>query len=254
MKKIICSFICFSLLATNSFASFRCFFAKKEGEILLQEGDCVERRSSCSTFKIAISLMGFDSGVLVDENTPQWEYKEEYNSLLPCVLDAWKGLIDPLLWMKTSTVWYSQVITQKLGMERFQSYVDSFEYGNLNTSGDRGRDNGLTHCWLLSSLLISPIEQVEFLEKLLNNNLPVSLEAQELTKNILLVEEIADGWRLYGKTGGDYQKGWFVGWIQKDDHKIVFAHYIEEDNQLNISACRYARELAKEKLLCLIEN
>lgn len=54
--------------------------------------------------------------------------------------------------------------------------------GNQDTSGDKGKNNGLTHSWLSSSLEISPEEQIDFLQKLLDNKLPVSLKSHEMTK------------------------------------------------------------------------
>ncbi|MFX5793638.1 penicillin-binding transpeptidase domain-containing protein, partial [Acinetobacter baumannii] len=37
------------------------------GNVLMQEGDCATRVTPASTFKIALSLMGFDAGILKDE-------------------------------------------------------------------------------------------------------------------------------------------------------------------------------------------
>ncbi|KJW02328.1 penicillin binding transpeptidase domain protein [Rickettsia endosymbiont of Ixodes pacificus] len=91
--------------------------------------------------------------------------------------------------MKTSCVWYSQVITKELGIEKFRDYVTKFDYGNRDISGDKGKNNGLTNAGLSSSLEISPEEQLAFLQKLAENKLPVSVKAQEMTKNILFIED-----------------------------------------------------------------
>ncbi|GAA5252031.1 hypothetical protein KNCP2_03190 [Candidatus Rickettsia kedanie] len=86
-------------------------------------------------------------------------------------------------------------------MEKFRDYVTKFDYGNHDILGDKGKNNGLTNAWLSSSLEISPEEQLTFLQKLEDNKLPVSVQAQEMTKNILFIEDFVDGWKLYGKTG-----------------------------------------------------
>ena len=39
------------------------------GQMLVQQGDCATRVTPASTFKVAISLMGFDAGVLKDAHT-----------------------------------------------------------------------------------------------------------------------------------------------------------------------------------------
>lgn len=80
-------------------------------------------------------------------------------------LNVWKYPHNPYTWMRDSCVWYSQVLTQQLGMKRFKEYVDAFHYGNEDVSGDKGQNNGLTHAWLSSSLAISPTEQMQFLQK-----------------------------------------------------------------------------------------
>lgn len=87
-----------------------------------------------------------------------------------------------------------------------------------------------------------------------------------MTKRILFVETLSNGWKLYGKTGtGNPLKsdgtcdpnrsiGWFVGWVQKDHRTLVFAHYIEDQKKQNMSAGPRARGEAKQKLLKLIQQ
>ena len=95
------------------------------GKALVREGQCEQRVTPASTFKVAISLMGYDSGILVDTATPQLPFREGYVDWLP----EWRTTTSPAAWMKHSVVWYSQQITTRLGAERFQSYIDRFDYG-----------------------------------------------------------------------------------------------------------------------------
>ena len=45
------------------------------GQSLVHSGPaCAERVTPASTFKIAISLMGYDAGILQDESRPAWPY------------------------------------------------------------------------------------------------------------------------------------------------------------------------------------
>ncbi|MFM7458266.1 MAG: class D beta-lactamase [bacterium] len=239
--------------------SQRCFLLKEGNKFIKQEGDCKSRHSPCSTFKIAISLMGYNEGLLIDEFHPEIPFIEAY----PAYIEAWKKPHNPSLWLKNSCVWYSQVLTRKLGMKKFKKYIREFKYGNKDISGDKGLDNGLTESWLSSSLQISPEEQLKFLQKLLDNKLPVSLKAHTMTRNILFIEELADGWKLYGKTGSgvllnkdgtenpDRQIGWFIGWVEKADRKIVFSYYIQDDDKQDT----YAGQRAKQELIVnLIAN
>ncbi len=101
-----------------------------------------------------------------------------------------------------------------------------------------GQNNGLTNSWLSSSLEISGLEQVTFLSKLLKGELPVSAHAHSMTKKILYMEDLQDGWKLYGKRARgvllsedrteklEVQHGWFVGWIEKGDRVIIFSNHI----------------------------
>ena len=180
--------------------------------------------------------MGYDSGILIDATHPEWPFKKGYVDFL----ESWKHPQTPTSWVKNSCVWYSQVLTSKLGLEKFKTYLAKFNYGNQDISGDKGQLNGLTNCWLSSSLKISGEEQIAFLQKLINKQLPVNPKAHTLTKQILFVEDLPNGWKLYGKTGSgnllnkdgsrneDRQIGWFIGWVENGHRKIVFAHAIED--------------------------
>ncbi|MFV9927867.1 MAG: penicillin-binding transpeptidase domain-containing protein [Candidatus Midichloria sp.] len=136
-----------------------------------------------------------------------------------------------------------------------------------DVSGDKGKNNNtLTSSWLSSSLKIAPDGQVAFLQKFIDNKLPVSVKSQELTRNILFIEDLPEDWKLYGKTGScsyvnpdgshdeDYKVGRFVGWIQKDTRTIAFSHHIEDRNKQATFVSNQARELAREKLVHLIKE
>lgn len=245
---LLCCFFSLPVFASND-----CFIVKnKAGNFLEKAGHCNKRHSPCSTFKIAISLMGYDSGFLVDETHPELPFKEGYVDWL----EIWKQPHNPRSWMKHSCVWYSQCITKHLGMSRFQNYIHALDYGNQDVS----QSNGLTHAWLSSSLQISPEEQINILEKLLSNQVAVSQEAQQYTRNILFLETLPNGWKLFGKTGSGYQQlsdgkldkarqiGWFIGWVKKDDKALIFVQYIEDDKAENTYASLRAKVMAIDKI------
>jgi beta-lactamase class D len=231
-------------------------------KIIEQNGDCETRVTPASTFKIAISLMGYDSGFLRDEHTPAIPFREGYTDWNP----AWRVTTDPASWIKNSVVWYSQQITQRLGEDRFRNYASAFHYGNEDVSGDAGKHNGLMRAWISSSLKISPLEQAAFLRALVRRHLPVTPLAFEMTDKITTLGETADGWRINGKTGtgfpintdGSEDKahayGWFVGWATKDNRAIVFVRLIQEDKQEPVSAGLRAREAFTKELTSLLPS
>lgn len=208
----------------------------KSQKVVQQNGDtCDVRLSPASTFKIVLSLIGYESGILKNSANPIWHYHESYKA----PFSSWKLPQGPATWMSNSCVWYSQVLTKKLGMTKLKSYIQKFNYGNQNLSGDDGKNNGLTNAWLGSSLKISPREQMMFLQRMLNKKLSLSSSTYDLAKEILLIGKLKNGWVLYGKTGTALDKnnsvnslsaindsheqsvGWFIGWITKDNRTLV---------------------------------
>jgi beta-lactamase class D len=221
----------------------------KSGEVLLREGSCDRRLTPASTFKIALSLMGYDSGFLKNEQIPALPFRAGYPDWIP----SWKATTTPEAWMKNSVVWYSQQIAGSLGMPRFESYVQRFGYGNKDVSG------GLTQAWLTSSLQISPVEQLDFLRKIVGRQLPVSTRAYEMTNRITAIAQLPSGWAVHGKTGSGFtdsshQVGWFVGWAIHNDQARVFAHCIEEEARPSTRAGLLARDQFMERLPDLIDT
>jgi len=214
---------------------------------------CAERSSPCSTFKVPLALMAFDAGVWKDETVKiPWDgtrYARE----------AWNGDQTPATWMSNSVVWVSQGLTTKLGMDRVKSYLKTLDFGNQDMSG------GLTKAWLMSSLTVSPDEQIAFWRKLWRGKLGVSKDALALTKKILFVEKSDNGWMLHGKTGsggigerdpGDdtgYQLGWFVGHIQRGDREYIFVtRFSDKEKGVTHGPAGWtAREMSKEILRTL---
>lgn len=200
------------------------------GQTLVREGQCDRRVTPASTFKVAIGLMGYDSGILVDEKTPLLPFRAGYVDWLP----EWRTATAPAAWMKQSVVWYSQQVTTRLGMRRFQSYLDRFDYGNRDASGNPGKHDGLTEAWLSSSLKISPDEQAVFLRKLVNRTLPVSRRAVGMTAALMRYPTLRNGWDLYAKTGtgaepGSPPHGWLVGWTTDGRRTVVFARLVQDE-------------------------
>ena len=231
-------------------------------KVLKRTGEhCDQRFTPASTFKIALSLMGFDSGFLTDEHLPAIPYREGSPALDP----SWKTTVDPTSWIKNSVVWYSQQLTSWLGMERLQRYVTKFSYGNQDLSGNPGMNDGLTQAWLSSSLRISPLEQAAFLERLLARQLPVSARAYEMTGRLLYVGELPHGWSVRGKAGTGFQMkddgtpdlarqiGWFVGWAAKGKRNIVFVYAVGDEQAQSSRAGLRARETFMAQLPGLLD-
>lgn len=267
LQKCLLGFLLAALLLLvafpkDEFWEKNCFIAIENGQVVTKRGDCLKRESPYCTFNIVLSLIGFDQGVLKDEFHPVWPYKKGYVA----DFDNWKQDHNPTLWREHSCVWYSRLLAEEIGIKTLQEYVDGMTYGNRDLSGDEGLDNALTQSWMESSLEISPYEQVWFIHKMLNKEFAIREHAYEMTKRILYNNQLKDDWALYGKLGNGYQlsadrqkklrtqSGWFVGWIEKGDRKIVFAALKKEQRPQRELVFKRARRDAIEALYEILDE
>jgi len=195
--------------------------------VIHQSGkDCDEANTPASTFKVPLAVMGFETGLLKDGDNPALPWKTEYGVNKP----EDKATTTPKTWLRDSVLWYSRVLTQEMGMKTFARYVAEFEYGNADVSG------GLTKAWLNSSLRITPRQQVAFVERLLEDRLPVSTAALAMTREVMPQYQ-SGSWSVHGKTGTSYigkgplRLGWFVGWADKGDRRVIFAKLIKDQKK-----------------------
>ncbi len=209
-------------------------------EIVLELGPHIDEQiSPCSSFKMALSVMGYDAGILQDEATPTWDFKEGYDDWLA----SWRVPQTPLSWMRTSCIWYAKVLALQIGREKMQTYLTALQYGNQDMSGGLPEPGPIDPMWINSSLKISPRQQVVFIQKMIRGTLPVSKNTIEKTKVLVFKEELSKGWKLFGKTGCSgsdvtrdgktLQHSWFVGWIEKDEVFFPFA-FLNRDKTIDL--------------------
>jgi beta-lactamase class D len=221
------------------------------GAVLVREGDCDTRVTPASTFKIPLAVMGYDTVILTDERTPNWPYRAGYPAWGGA---AWMRDADPTHWMTFSVVWYSQQITQRLGIDRLRRYSFDFGLGNADVSGDPGKNNALERSWISSSLQISPSEQVIFLRKLVMRQLPASAASMDKASMLVQATSLPNDWTVYGKTGAAFPRkadgnfdrdrgwGWFVGWATNGMRTVVFTRLDQDVGRTSTSASLRARD------------
>ena len=81
--------------------------------------------------------------------------------------------------MSASVNWYFGYIDEQLGKTSVQEYLQKIGYGNEDLSGN------FSSYWMESSLKISPIEQVELLTRLQNQNLGFASENVKAVKDTI---------------------------------------------------------------------
>ena len=231
-------------------------------QVVKDEGACDTRITPASTFKIAISLMGFDAGVLKSEHAPLLPYRKGD----PDWSDSWLTATDPQKWMRDSVVWYSQRVTAALGAPRFQRYATAFRFGNADVSGDPKRHDGLKWAWIDSSLQVSPREELGFLERVVRRELPVKTLAYEMTSRITAIAGEHGGWDVHGKTGTGFPLladgrsdhahayGWFVGWATQGARTFVFVRQTQDQSLQQGPAGLRARDAFLPALPALLDG
>ncbi|WP_346353890.1 class D beta-lactamase [Azotosporobacter soli] len=175
---------------------------------------CREGFLPASTFKIPNSLIGLETGVIPDadyllpwdkqqRDFPDWNRDHTLRSAF-----------------QYSVVWYYQELARRVGAERMRQYLERIGYGN----GDIG--GRIDHFWLTGALRISPDEQINFLRRLHDNELPFSKRTLDQVKEIMLKEKTAD-YVLRAKTGWANEPadnvGWYVGYLETGDNVYYFA-------------------------------
>ena len=225
-----------------------------DGRIVFQDGTqdaCAARYTPASTFKLAIALMGYDAGILQDAHAPVWDYQPSYPDWGG---DDWRKPVDPTHWIKYSVFWYSQQIGEKLAWRACSNTRPRLATATRMCRATR-KNNGTQGAWHVSSLRVSPLEQLDFLRRLARRQLPVKPQAYDMAEILFDAGVDADGWKIHGKTGtgspgsfGDYDRehayGWYVGWARKNGRELVFARLIQDEKAARPNAGMRARATA----------
>ncbi|MBN1187259.1 MAG: class D beta-lactamase [Bacteroidales bacterium] len=199
-----------------------------------------------STFKIPNSLIALEEGVIQDTNQIiKWDGHEWPNK-------PWNQDQTLKTSMKFSCIWVYIGIAEQVGIEKYQDYVNSFDYGNKNLTGPP------TRFWLAGLFRISANQQIDFLRKFYNYELPrIPRQSIDIVKDIIVIEQ-TDNYKLSGKTGGGILTEtdhimWLVGYIEKDSKPHFYAMNFKTNDFNKTSQARY--EITKDILreLKLIE-
>jgi len=179
-----------------------------------------------STFKIPNSMIALETGVVADDSTLfKWDGKKR-------AFKIWEQDLIFRNAFKFSCVPCYQEIARGIGVDRMQEYVEKLNYGQI-----KFEEQTIDNFWLIGPSTITPFQEIDFLQRFYQSELPISERTQKIVKSIMVLEENAN-YKLSGKTGwtmdNDKNNGWFVGWVETKSKLYYFATNIEPNPTFNM--------------------
>lgn len=183
-----------------------------------------------STFKIVNSLIGIETGRIVNEK----------------MLIKWDGIVRNIPeWnkdltmeeaFKVSAVPYYQEVARRIGKDTMKYWLDSLKYGNHIITSK------IDTFWLDNSLKITADEQLGMVKRLYFGQLPFQKRTQDIVKRVMLQVSNAS-YQLSYKTGWGFlpngkSLGWVVGWIEENKHPFFFVLNIEGSHEMDMKSVR----------------
>jgi beta-lactamase class D len=205
--------------------------------------ECSHATSPASTFKIPHALIAMEAGVITDpESKVPWDGTAYPNEL-------WRQDHSMNSAIKWSALWFFQLTASLTGEERMHAGMQSLDYANDSFEGE------LTDFWRNGDLVVTPEEQVAFLHRLVENNLPVKQAHIDAVKAAFLMPAgkitLASGEHpllldipglreVHAKTGnaaaGGENVSWLVGYLGVGDKTYVFAARVRSGERLATTA------------------
>jgi beta-lactamase class D len=183
-----------------------------------------------STFKIVNSLIGIETGRIVNEKMViKWDGVVRK-------FPEWNKDLTMEEAFKASAVPYYQEVARRIGKDTMQQWLDSLKYGN-HLMGNR-----VDSFWLNNTLKITADEQLGLVKTLYFGKLPFQKRTQEVVKRVMLQQSNAN-FELSYKTGWGFlpngrSLGWMVGWIVENKHPYFFVLNMEGAPDLNMIEVR----------------
>jgi beta-lactamase class D len=189
-----------------------------------------------STFKIVNSLIGIETGKIVNEKMViPWDgvLRKFPNG---DTAKAWNRDLTMEEAFKASALPYYQEVARRIGTETMQRWLDTLNYGSKKIK------TKIDAFWLDNSLTVTPDEQMGLVKKLYFGQLPFQKRTQEIVKKVMLQEDNAN-YKLSYKSGWGFREngnalGWIVGWIEENKHPYFFVLNVEGAHDLDLSKLR----------------
>lgn len=225
-------------LADRTVIFYALDLASNEGYVLAADR-VDERHRPYSTFKIPNLLIALETGV---ETSPQSsrEWDESRRPATEFWPKGWKQKQTLAMAFRRSAVWYFRDIALEVGGPAYRHWLTRYDYGNAETP-----DNNDVF-WLRGPLEISVLEKVEFIRRLIGDELPVRYSSLQQLVEVSRFEQ-RDGYVLHGKTGSgpvgdDFEgpfEGWLIGWVDRPElSPVAFVLFVEGPDFASIRTFR----------------
>lgn len=217
-------------------------FNPQEGRYYSNDFSSIRQGSlPASTFKIPNSIIALETGVVADDSTLfSWDGS-------PRRMAIWEQDLIFRQAFQFSCVPCYQDVARRIGADRMNDYLDRLAYGQMRVD-----TANIDRFWLEGSSAISPWEQIDFLQRLYQGQLPISDRTLQIIKRMLLIEE-KPTYRLSGKTGWAIREGnntgWFVGYAEREESVYYFAtRVIPQEGRAMTDFARARRAVTEQAL------
>ena len=175
-----------------------------------------------STFKIVNSLVGLETGRIVDEKMIiPWDGVTRR-------FPEWNKDLTMAEAFKVSSVPYYQEVARRIGKDTMQRFLDTLGYASKN---NRAIVQKVDSFWLDNTIKVTADEQLGLVKKLYFDQLPFQKRSMRIVKDIMQREKNANytlGYKTgWGNTENGNELGWVVGWIIENQHPYFFALNVE---------------------------
>jgi beta-lactamase class D len=179
-----------------------------------------------STFKIPNSIIALETGVVENDSTLfKWNGEKRR-------LPVWEQDLIFRDAFRVSCVPCYQEIARKIGVKRMKEYLAKLNYGKMVVDSAT-----IDLFWLEGESTITMSQQLDFLIRLYNAELPISERTREIMKRLMQIES-NDSWKFSGKTGWAIRNGnnigWFVGYLEKGNKVYFIVTNIEPNEAFNL--------------------
>ncbi|QIE58757.1 class D beta-lactamase [Rasiella rasia] len=198
-------------------------------------------RLPASTFKIANSIIALETGVVENDSTLfKWNGEERR-------LSNWEQDLIFKEAFHFSCVPCYQEVAREIGAKRMSKYLDKLDYGNMKVDS-----TNIDLFWLEGASQINQFQQISFLKKFYQSELPISQRTEKIMRRMMVIEENKK-YKLSGKTGWSIRNGnnngWFVGYVIAQQKVYFFATNVEPKEQFEMNQFPMIRKAITYKAL-----